>query len=203
MISAIIRGQYLSLTVPVIAADTLNYLTARFAFKTADWDGLVKIAHFSNGTDAADVELTGDEIRAEDGLNLTDGTWRLSVTGHEFSGGELVKRITTTVAEFAVHPSGVPDGEPVPSLPSYGERILAEVENIHTEVDEQLDEQNAAVDERLDENEAAVAAMLGAVKNRRDGSFLQIWAGSEEQYAAAEKSADTIYLIGLIGGDNG
>lgn len=63
-----------------------------------------------------------------------------------------------------------------------------------------LDANEADVDARLDENEAAVARMLGAVKNRRDDSFIQFWAGTEEQYAAAEKSGDTIYLVDLLGG---
>lgn len=63
-----------------------------------------------------------------------------------------------------------------------------------------LDANEADVDARLDENESAVARMLGAVKNRRDDSFIQFWAGTEEQYAAAEKSGDTIYLVDLLGG---
>lgn len=67
-----------------------------------------------------------------------------------------------------------------------------------------LDANEADVDARLDENESAVSRMLGAVKNRRDDSFIQFWAGTEEQYAAAEKSGDTIYLVDLLGGgENG
>lgn len=245
MITGIITGQDLRLGVPIIAADTLNYLTAKFVFKTDAWNGLIKIAHFSNGEDSADIELTDDAILAEDGLNLSEGKWQLSVTGHEISGGEIIKRITTTVAEFTVKRSGVPDGEPLPSLPSYGEEILAEVRSIQGDVTEQLEaqdaavaalldanelavsaqlqnqneavteqligqdakvtrqlaEQDAAIDSRLDENEAAVAAMLGKVKNERDGSFIKLWSGSEAQYAAAAKNADTIYLVGLMEGD--
>lgn len=211
MISGYIRGQTLTLAQTVIAADSVNYLTAKFTFQTADWNGLLKIAHFSNGTNAADVELTGDEILSEDGLNLTEGTWQVSVTGHEYSGGELTKRITTTIAELTVKPSGVPDGEPLPNVASYGEQILSEVQSIHSEVDEQLaaqdravteqlEAQDAAVDHRLDENEAAVAAMLGKVKNERDGSFIKLWAGSEAQYAATAKASDTIYLVDLLEG---
>lgn len=201
MITGIITGQDLRLGVPIIAADTLNYLTAKFVFRTEPWNGLIKIAHFSNGEDSADIELTDDAILAEDGLNLTEGKWQLSVTGHEISDGEIIKRITTTVAEFTVKRSGVPDGEPLPSLPSYGEEILAEVRSIQGDVTEQLEAQDAAVAALLDENEAAVAAMLGKVKNERDGSFIKLWSGSEAQYAAAAKNADTIYLVGLMEGD--
>lgn len=201
MINFFIRGQTLTVSAPVIAADSVNYLTAKFTFQTADWDGAAKYAHFSNGELSADIPLTDGAIRAEDGLNLTEGAWTVSVTGEIFDGGELAQRITTGTVTLYVVPSGVEDGEPLPSLPSYGEEILAEVENIHAEVDEQLADQNAAVDERLAENEEAVAGMLGKVKNERDGSFVKLWAGSEAQYAAATKAADTIYLVGLMGGD--
>lgn len=130
MIAFYVRGQELRVSAPVIAADTLNYLTARFTFN-ADWNGLVKVASFSNGTDAAEIELTDDEIRAEDGLNLMAGEWSVGVIGFEAQGGEMVKRITSTVAKITVVPSTVEDGEPLPSLPSYGEQILAEVEDIN------------------------------------------------------------------------
>lgn len=63
-----------------------------------------------------------------------------------------------------------------------------------------LDANEADVDARLDENEAAVARMLGAVKNRRDDSFIQFWAGTEAQFEEAEKFGDTIYLIDLLAG---
>lgn len=178
MITATIRGQKLTVSETVIAADTLNYITARFVFGTSDWDGLLKIAHFSSGTNAADIELTEDCIIASDGLNLTAGKWQVTVTGHKIEGGETVQRITTTIAEITVLPSGVPSGEPVPSLPSYGEQILAEVGEIQDEVDN----------------------LIGKIKNARDGEFLNLWAGSAAQYTAATKAADTIYLIDLLGG---
>lgn len=202
MISFFIRGQTLTVSAPVIAADSVNYLTAKFAFRTSEWDGLEKIVHFRCGNLYAEIGLADDEITASRGLNLTEGEWTVSVTGHLTEGGELVQRITTGTATLTVVPSGIgEDGEPLPDLASYGEEILAEVESIHAEVDEQLADQNAAVEARLEQNEEAVAAMLGKVKNERDGSFVKLWAGSEVQYAAAAKAADTIYLVGLMGGD--
>lgn len=130
MLTLTVTGQALKVTTPVIAADTINYLTAQFAF-THDWDGLIKIARFSNDENSAEVQLTNDCIREEDGLNLTEGRWYVSVIGEEIVGGQPVQRITTVRAFFTVLPSGVEDGEPLPSLPSYGEQILAEVEDIN------------------------------------------------------------------------
>jgi hypothetical protein len=212
MISFFIRGQTLTVSSPTVAADSVNYLTAKFTFQTSDWDGLEKVAHFRCGELYAEIGLTDDEIRSEDGLNLTAGEWTVSVTGHRTEGGELIRRATTNTATLTVVPSGIgDDGEPLPDLASYGETILAEVKSIHSEVDEQLrenlsdvstllDANEADVDARLDENESAVARMLGAVKNRRDDSFIQFWAGTEAQFEEAEKSADTIYLVDLLGG---
>lgn len=212
MIAFFIRGQTLTVSSPVIAADSVNFLTAKFMFQTSDWDGLEKVAHFRNGDLYAEIGLEDDKITAGRGLNLTAGEWTVSVTGHRTEGGELVQRATTQTVTLTVVPSGIgDDGEPLPDLASYGEEILAEVKSIHGEVDEQLrenlsdvstllDANEADVDARLDENESAVARMLGAVKNRRDDSFIQFWAGTEAQYAAVEKSADTIYLVDLLGG---
>lgn len=45
MITGLIRRQELMLSSPVIVADTIDYLTARFTFLTSDWDGAVKYSH--------------------------------------------------------------------------------------------------------------------------------------------------------------
>ena len=85
-------------------------------------------------------------------------------------------------------------------LNAQNEAVAAQLRQNASDVSTLLDANEADVDARLDENESAVARMLGAVKNRRDDSFIQFWAGSESEYAEAEKSGDTIYLIDLLGG---
>lgn len=70
----------------------------------------------------------------------------------------------------------------------------------NTSVQNRLAQNETTVDNRLEENEAAVAAMLGAVKNDRDNSFIRFWAGTEAQFEEAEKSGDTIYLVDLLAG---
>lgn len=131
MIRCSVQGQELIIGSPVIAADSINYLTAEFIFRTSDWNGLTKIAHFSNGKKSADIELVDDRIPSSAGLNLSEGCWVVSLTGHAYDAGTLVQRITTTQARLTVKPSAVPDGEPIESLPSYGEQILGEVEEIN------------------------------------------------------------------------
>lgn len=135
MIKGSVQGQELIIGSSVIAADTINYLTAEFIFRTSDWDGLVKIARLSNGANSVEVQLTDDKILASDGLNLTEGSWDISLTGYKYVNGELEQRITTIRRKFTVHPSDIPDGDPLPSLPSLGEQILGKVAEIKTEVD--------------------------------------------------------------------
>ena len=135
MIAFFIRGQNLTVSSPIIVADSVNYLTARFAFQTSDWNGLEKVAHFRCGDLYAEIGLEDDEITAGRGLNLTAGEWTVSVTGHLTDGGELIQRATTHTVSLTVVPSGIgEDGEPLPSLPSYGEEILAKV----TDIDDKL-----------------------------------------------------------------
>lgn len=78
--------------------------------------------------------------------------------------------------------------------------VAGQLEQQNTAVENRLVQNEAAVDDRLDENEAAVAAMLGAVKNDRDNSFVRFWAGTEAQFEETEKSGDTIYLVDLLAG---
>ena len=135
MIKGSVQGQELIIGSSVIAADTINYLTAEFIFRTSDWDGLVKIARLSNGENSVEVQLTDDKILASNGLNLTEGSWDISLTGYKYVNGELEQRITTIRRKFMVQPSDIPDGDPLPSLPSLGEQILGKVAEIKTEVD--------------------------------------------------------------------
>ena len=74
MIHFYIKNQRLSFYSPVVAADSLNYLSCRFSFDSDDWQELVKWAHFRQGETVYDLELDADdEIKSAAGLNLHDG----------------------------------------------------------------------------------------------------------------------------------
>lgn len=130
MIFGSITGQRLMLRDGHIAADTIDYLTARFNFN-ADWAGLEKWAHFAQGDTAYDIRLTDDGIRKEDHLNLSAGVWKVYLHGNEYRNGEVRERITTCVENLRVYPTGTLDGEPFPEMPaSVTEQILARLEDI-------------------------------------------------------------------------
>lgn len=121
MLTGIIRGQRLMLRTPIVVADSINYLTAKFAFD-ADWKGRVITAYFVCGDKTITAELTSGEITAEQGINLTAGRWELKL-----SGIKADSRVTAGPVWFDVLPFGAADGElPDISLTQY-EQLLAKI----------------------------------------------------------------------------
>lgn len=119
MLTGIIRGQRLMLRTPIVVADSINYLTAKFAFD-ADWKGRVITAYFVCGDKTITAELTSGEITAAQGINLTAGRWELKL-----SGIKADSRVTAGPVWFDVLPFGAADGElPDISLTQY-EQLLA------------------------------------------------------------------------------
>ena len=126
MINGEIFSQRLKLVNEHVVSDTINYLEVAFSFKTDDWDGLEKWAHFARDSEVYDIRLTDDHIRKEDHLNLSAGKWKVYIHGNEFRGGEVVQRVTTNMVTLYVEPTGTLDGEPFPPMPaSVTEQILA------------------------------------------------------------------------------
>lgn len=131
MITGHIIRQRLNLHDSHVVADTIDYLEAKFLFKTDDWDGLDKWAHFAKDSAVYDIRLTDDCIRKEDHLNLSAGMWKVYLHGNEFRDGEVIQRITTDEVVLYVNPTGMLDGEPFPEMPaSVTEQILARLEDI-------------------------------------------------------------------------
>lgn len=129
MITGHIIRQHLNLCDSHVVADTINYLEAKFIFKTDDWDGLTKWAHFANSDGTVyDIRLSEDSIRKEDHLNLSAGMWKVYLHGNEFADGEVIQRITTDEAVLYVSPTGTLSGEPFPEIPaSVAEQLAAQI----------------------------------------------------------------------------
>lgn len=121
MMEFYVSGQSLKMFTPVIAADSLKYLTAQFHFTDDDWDGYTRWAHFRSGETVYDIELDEeDRITEEDALNLTTGEWEIYLTGTKDTA-----RLTTVVVVLTVKESGLVDA-PLHVLPqSVAEQIDA------------------------------------------------------------------------------
>ena len=123
MIEFYVSGQTLKFFTPVIAADSLNYLTAKVNFTDAEWDGYSKWLHFRQdeelGADTIDIQLDeNNEITADDHLNLTVGQWEIYLTGTKEES-----RLTTVPVILTVQESGLIDA-PLHELPmSVAERV--------------------------------------------------------------------------------
>ena len=116
MIEFYVSGQSLKFYTPVIAADTLNYLTAKVNFADRGWEGYSKWLHFRHGealgNDVFDLQLNEDnEITADQQLNLGLGQWEIYLTGTKEDS-----RLTTVPVVLSVKESGLVDA-PLHGLP--------------------------------------------------------------------------------------
>ena len=121
MMEFYVSGQSLKMFTPVIAADSLKYLTAQFHFTDGEWDGYTRWAHFRRGETVYDIALDGENrITEEDALNLTTGEWEIYLTGTKDTA-----RLTTVVVVLTVKESGLIDA-PLHVIPqSVAEQIDA------------------------------------------------------------------------------
>lgn len=97
MLTCYVNGQCLTIKQPIVAADTIDYITAEFIFRTNEWDGLTKIAVFRQGEVTHTALLVDDKIEADAHVNLTEGDWEVGLIGESIDGEEIVRRITTSL----------------------------------------------------------------------------------------------------------
>lgn len=121
MLEFYVAGQSLKYYTPVIAADSLKFLSAQFHFIGDEWDGYTRWAHFRKGETVYDIALDeGDRITEDDALNLTAGEWDVYMTGTKDTA-----RLTTVVVIMTVKESGLIDA-PLHVIPqSVAEQIDA------------------------------------------------------------------------------
>lgn len=123
MIEFYVSGQSLRVYTPVIAADTLHYLTARVWFIGDEWAGYTRWLHFRRGegpgAEVYDLILDGSDCITEDkGLNLTAGEWTVYLSGNREGA-----RLTTAPVILTVKESGLIDA-PLHAMPlSVAEQI--------------------------------------------------------------------------------
>lgn len=112
MMEFYVSGQTLKLYSPAVAADSINYLTAKVNFTDGDWAGASKWLHFRSGELVYDIELDeNDSVTADKHLNLSIGLWEIYLTG---TLGDM--RLTTLPVMLRVYASGLIDA-PLHELP--------------------------------------------------------------------------------------
>lgn len=120
-----VRNQRLSGGKIRLVSDSIDYVEAFFDFRTEDWKGLSKWAHFSKGEVTYDINLVEDRITKDMHLNLDEGTWEVKLHGTDSAG---TMRITTDTAFVIVEAFG--EGfNPLPEIPlSAAEQIDAKAQ---------------------------------------------------------------------------
>lgn len=114
-----------------LAAESVQYLTAKVVCETEDWTGREIKAMFGQGCTVYEVPVTGGEITAKQQLNLTAGDWRVWLVGNSVRDGDVIPRITTNVAHISVAPTGGTEGSPFPTIPPTAEeRLRADMGNL-------------------------------------------------------------------------
>lgn len=114
-----------------LAAESVQYLTAKVVCETEDWTGREIKAMFGQGCTVYEVPVTGGEITAKQQLNLTAGDWRVWLVGNSARDGDVIPRITTNVAHISVAPTGSTEGNPFPATPpTVEERLRADMGNL-------------------------------------------------------------------------
>lgn len=114
-----------------LAAESVQYLTAKVVCETEDWTGREIKAMFGQGCTVYEVPVTGGEITAKQQLNLTAGDWCVWLVGNSARDGDVIPRITTNVAHISVAPTGGTGGSPFPAIPpTVEERLRADMGNL-------------------------------------------------------------------------
>jgi hypothetical protein len=170
MITAFVKGQKLTVAQTVVAADAVNYLTARFVFQTGDWlaDGISVWAHFKKDGTQIDADVTDGTMGTDAGVNLSAGKWTLWLTGHITDDAVLIQRITTIPVTLNVSETGDVSPEPLP-VGSFGEAILGAMQDAYSEVSAvraEVDGITAEAETLLPGSEATASAGIvgGAVR---------------------------------------
>lgn len=141
-----------------LAANSVQYLTAKVVCETEDWTGREIKAMFGQGCTVHEITVTDGEITAKQQLNLTAGDWCVWLVGNSTRDGEVIPRITTNIAHISVAPTGGTEGNPFPAIPPTAEEQLrADMGNLADLTTEDKSSLVAAINEAAESGGAADA----------------------------------------------
>lgn len=191
MISGFIKGQELTLTSPIIASGTIDYISANFIFFTNEWKDLDEIwVHFQKGDQIYDAKVVNGKVDKSEHINLDNGEWSVYLHGNQFVNGEVIQRITTERQKLFVKESGVLNGEVFPSVnASTSEKFLAKAnyavdlaeklrqdlengEYSYTLTDEDIDEIVNIALRNIEENSSYVSSVTAFPETANEGDVV-------------------------------
>lgn len=141
-----------------LAAESVQYLTAKVVCETEDWTGREIKAMFGQGCTVHEVTVTNGEITAKQQLNLSAGDWHVWLVGNSARDGEVIPRITTNIAHISVAPTGGTEGNPFPAIPpTVAEQLRADMGDLADLTTEDKSSLVAAINEAAESGGTADA----------------------------------------------
>lgn len=141
-----------------LAAESVQYLTAKVVCETEDWTGREIKAMFGQGCTVHEISVTDGEITAKQQLNLSAGDWHVWLVGNSARDGEVIPRITTNIAHISVAPTGGTEGNPFPTIPpTVEEQLRADMGNLADLTTEDKSSLVAAINEAAESGGTADA----------------------------------------------
>lgn len=141
-----------------------NVNMASFKF-SKEWDGLTKIAFFSNGGSSFPFLIEDDAIKSEEGFALSAGVWNVAVRGYECEEevDDLEQitliaksKVSTGSARLVVHNSGDSIQEDFqiydPEFKDWLDRIILSSEILRTK-NQELEERIIKLEQKISELE--------------------------------------------------
>ena len=188
-----------------LAAESVQYLTAKVICETEDWTGREIKAMFGRGCTVYEVPVTGGEITAKQQLNLTAGDWRVWLVGNSARDGDVIPRITTNIAHISVAPTGGTEGSPFPAIPpTVEEQLRADMGNLADLTTEDKSSLVAAINEvrqtggvQSDWNQND-ETQLDYVKNRPFYTGDPVETVLVEESTVTFAAADSVYAAQLL-----
>jgi hypothetical protein len=143
-----------------LAAESVQYLTAKVICETEDWTGREIKAMFGQGCTVHEVTVTNGEITAKQQLNLSAGDWHVWLVGNSARDGEVIPRITTNIAHISVAPTGGTEGNPFPAIPpTVAEQLRADMGDLADLTTEDKSSLVAAINEAAESGGTADAVI--------------------------------------------
>ncbi len=136
MLKFTVYGQNIACDYDLAASDSVDYLEAVFIF-SRDWDGLYKVAQFTDDNATYNAALVGDRCVVPSELSC--GAVMVSVFGQEQGG---TKRITTISCPVNIRQSGfVSDGtDTIPPTPDLYSQLIAQIDDAVAKIPTALSE---------------------------------------------------------------
>lgn len=157
-----------------LAANSVQYLTAKVVCETEDWNGREIKVMFGQGCTVYEVPVAGGEITAKQQLNLSAGDWCVWLVGNSARDGEVIPRITTNIAHISVAPTGGTEGNPFPAIPpTVEEQLRADMGNLADLTTEDKSNLVAAINEAAKSGGGAADAVTYTPQTLTEGQQKQ------------------------------